>query len=125
MKLTFSSFIFLILFSLLLNFNILIVSEEQNINKIDVSSMWKQVMSDLPADEFYDDIYIDSLTTQELVDWAKEIAQACLQGNASSVYNVELSPPESAQSFAKQMRYKNVEEQQFYTTADKQIEIER
>ncbi|GET02242.1 hypothetical protein GLOIN_2v1578255 [Rhizophagus clarus] len=90
-------------------------------------------MTNLPTYEFSDDIHIDSLTTQELVDWTKGIAEKCLQGKASSVHSIdELTPPESAKSLASQIRYKNrpshtsLEEQQtFYTTTDKQIEIEK
>ncbi|CAB4404861.1 unnamed protein product [Rhizophagus irregularis] len=126
-----SNFCFII-FSLLLYLNVLIVAKEEQEINIDASSKWGQIMSNLPADEFTDDINIDNLTTQELTDWAKGIAQKCLQGKASSVHSIdELTPPESAKSLASQMKYKNkpshasLEEQTFYTTADKQIEIEK
>src|SRR6266542_3218649 len=128
-------FSFLIFF--LLFHYVLIVAEEEQETKIDASQMWEQVMSNLPADKFLEeDIIIDSSTINELKNWTKEIAQKCLRGKASLVYSVdELSPPESAQSLANPMRYKkkyphvsfqNIEEQpQFFTTADKQIEIEK
>jgi len=127
-------FSFLIFF--LLFHYVLIVAEEEQETKIDASQMWEQVMSNLPADKFQDDVFIDSLTIQELGDWTKDIAQTCLRGKASLVYSVEeLSPPESAKSLADPMRYKkkpshisfqNIEEQPpFYTTTDKQIEIEK
>ncbi|CAI2186902.1 10037_t:CDS:2 [Funneliformis geosporum] len=106
-------------------------------DKIDTSSIWERAMSNLPADKFLEeDIPIDSLTIKELNDWTKGIAQTCLRGKASLVYSVdELSLPESAKSLANLMRYKkkpsqisfqnNEEQPQFFTTADKQIEIEK
>ncbi|CAG8511675.1 17679_t:CDS:10 [Funneliformis caledonium] len=111
--------------------------KNQSEGKIDTPSLWEKVMSKLPTDKFLEeDIPIDSLTIKELNDWTKGIAQTCLRGNASLVYSVdELSPPESAKSLANPMRYKkkpsqisfqNMEEQpQFFTTADKQIEVEK
>src|SRR5436190_5052400 len=81
-------------FFLLIDFNVLIVAGGEQKNKLDVLPMCELIMSNLPADEYSNNIYIDSTTTKELVNWTKEIAQACLRGNASSVYSVELSPPE-------------------------------
>src|SRR6266511_3589912 len=75
---------FLVSFVLPYVFSVLMAIDERK-TKIDTLPMWEQVMSNLPADKFQDDVFIDSLTIQELGDWTKDIAQTCLRGKASLV----------------------------------------